>query len=309
MLLVRFSAPVLSRNKFLSSNNKGLLEEGLPMKTLNSRKLHWIIRRMREGEMSVYKIAKQQEVSEQWCRALHRRFNDTPLYQIKLGRPGRKPNTVPDEDIQAVIRAKERYGFGAVNTELVLKSNGINISHNRIHAIFKEFGLAKEEPKKQNKRKYVRYERYHSNSLWHTDYHAIMEQNIVAFEDDASRFISGYGLFNNQTAENAASVFEKAAIIYGAPRQVVSDHGTHFISLERDSCENPEENAFQQKLRQYKVQHILARIKHPQTNGKLERWFGTLEQLTTHFDGNIERAIRFYNFERPHMSLTTPEGC
>jgi putative transposase len=264
---------------------------------------------MREGEMSVYQIAKQQGVTEQWCRELYRRFDGIPLYKIKLGKPGRKPKPLSEEAIQAVIQAKEQYKFGAVNTESVLKGKGINISHNRIHAIFKERGLAKDEPKKQKRRKWIRYERYHSNSLWHTDYHlTITEEHIIPFLDDASRFIPGYGIFPDETAENAAFVFENSIKPYGVPKQVISDHGTHFISLQRETCPDPEMNVFQKKLQEYKVEHVLARVKHPQTNGKLERWFYTFDILTKQFDGDMNRAIKFYNFERPHMSLTTPEG-
>jgi putative transposase len=278
------------------------------MRTLNSRDLHWIINHMREKDISVYRIAKQQHVTPQWCRELYKRFDGIPIYKIKLDRPGRKSKPISDIEIQKVIEAKTRYGFGATNTEAILKSNGVNVPHNRIHAIFKEFGLAKDEPKKQKRRKWIRYERYHSNSLWHTDYHELNHQHIVPFLDDASRFIPGYGIFNNETAENAAYVFENAVNDYGIPKQVVSDHGTQFVSLKREGCEDPKENEFQQKLRQYRVQHILARVKHPQTNGKMERWFGTLDQLTRWFKGDIKKAVHFYNFERPHMSLTTYEG-
>lgn len=266
---------------------------------------------MREGKMSVYQIAKQQDITEQWCRELYRRFDNVPIYKIKLERCGRKPNQPSEEEINLVKVTKEKYGFGAVNIEAVLNENHIKMSHNRIHNILKELNLANNEPKKQKKRKYIRYERRNSNSLWHTDYHELWRKHIVAFEDDASRFITGYGLFPNETAENAAYVFEHAINSYGIPKQLVSDHGTHFTSLKREGCEYPEKNVFQLKLQEYKVQHILARVKHPQTNGKLERWFGTLDRLTKHFNGDIDRAIQFYNFERPHMSLnnghlTTP---
>ncbi|MCL5089653.1 MAG: integrase core domain-containing protein [Candidatus Marsarchaeota archaeon] len=51
------------------------------------------------------------------------------------------------------------------------------------------------------------------------------------------------------------------------------------------------------------TEHILARVKHPQTNGKMERFFATVELLLPHFDNNIDKAIAYYNFRRPHMSL------
>ncbi len=41
---------------------------------------------------------------------------------------------------------------------------------------------------------------------------------------------------------------------------------------------------------------------HPQTNGKLKRWFGTLERELAHF-GKIDEFIEFYNERRTHWSL------
>ncbi|MCL5117464.1 MAG: hypothetical protein M1124_01380, partial [Candidatus Marsarchaeota archaeon] len=71
----------------------------------------------------------------------------------------------------------------------------------------------------------------------------------------------------------------------------------------RQNLEEPNLNLFQIKLNEYNIEHVLARVKHPQTNGKLERGFCTLEFLIKHFEGDIERAVNFYNFERPYMSL------
>jgi putative transposase len=280
------------------------------MTKLNLRKIRWIIRNMKENELSVGRIAGIQGVSKMTAYRVYNKFGDVPLYGIKkldIGVSGRKSTPFTDSEIDIIKRTKLEYGFGAVNIEKVLKSQGINMSHNRIHNALLDLNLANLEPKKQRRRKWVRYERRYSNSLWHTDYHEINRQHIIPFLDDASRFITGYGLFKDETADNAAVVFEKA-IQYGVPKQLISDHGTHFISLKRETCPDPEFNVFQKKLYEYKVQHILARVKHPQTNGKMERWFGTLDRLTRHFNGDIERAIHVYNFVRPHMSLDRPDG-
>ena len=83
---------------------------------------------------------------------------------------GRKLKQSTKEEIDAVLDVKKQMGFGAVNIEKVLSERGINISHNRIHRILLENGLAKNEPKKGKRRKWIRYERRHSNSMWHADW-------------------------------------------------------------------------------------------------------------------------------------------
>lgn len=92
-------------------------------------------------------------------------------------------------------------------------------------------GLAKDEPKKKNQRKckWVRYERRHSNSLWHADWTEKDGKQILLIEDDASRLLVGFGVFDNATAENSVATMKQVMEKYGVPKQVMTDHGTHFI--------------------------------------------------------------------------------
>lgn len=51
----------------------------------------------------------------------------------------------------------------------------------------------------------------------------------------------------------------------------MTDHGTQFTSLPRENCLDLKDNEFQQLLRHYNIIHIKSRIKHPQSNCKVER--------------------------------------
>jgi len=65
---------------------------------------------------------------------------------------------------------------------------------------------------------------------------------------------------------------------------------------------NKAPSEFQQFLKRHRIQHILGRINHPQTNGKLERVFGTVKSKIKEFPG-LDELIHWYNNVRPHMSL------
>ena len=78
---------------------------------------------------------------------------------------------------------------------VILFHCGVSIGHRRIHQVLREEGLALSEPKKRG-RKWIRYEREHSNSLWHADWHKVKDprwkdQWLVCYEADASRFMVG----------------------------------------------------------------------------------------------------------------------
>ncbi|EMR74774.1 integrase family protein [Thermoplasmatales archaeon SCGC AB-540-F20] len=196
---------------------------------------------------------------------------------------------------------KEHPISGAIALEKILDVRGIHIPHNRIHRILKEEGLARDEPHKQRRRKWIRYERRYSNSLWHADWFKEREDQIILLEDDASRFITGYGVFGNATAKNSMLVLERAVESYGTPRQLMTDHGIQFTSLPRETCADPRPNEFQRILQSYGIKHIKARVKHPQSNGKVERAIQTMQNLRKYFP-NWDTAVYYYNFKRPHST-------
>ena len=290
---------VLSRNKVLS-RNLARSTEYLAMRTLNQRKLKWVVRQMKLGDLSVWQIARQQGISPRHARRLFARFKNDK--QPRLGKPGRPPEPLPATEVRLVKQFYKKQPMGATNMELVLSVDGKHIPHNRLHRILKAHGLACTQPNKSRRRKWIRYERKHSNSLWHIDYSELERKQLCAIIDDASRLIVGYGLFDNATAENAVKVLNKAVLSYGCPRQLISDHGVQFTSIARESCPQPEDNAFQKRMNELSIQHIKARVKHPQTNGKMERWFQTARFLQQHF-GSLHKAVNYYNKRRPHMSL------
>ena len=265
------------------------------MKKLNKRKIRWICREIRKGDISLYQIAKQQKISKVHAWRIFQKYNEVknPL----LSKPGRKPKPIPEEEIHMVLKIHKKYPLGAVKIEGYLRECGMkHIPHNKIHRILKLNGKVKMSNTKIRRKKWVRYERRHSNSLWHTDYCEIEGKQLIAYIDDASRYIVGYGMFGEATTENALSVLDNAVQKNGYPKQVMTDHGVQF-------CSNEErEFRFRNMLKSKGIQHIMARIKRPQSNGKIERWFGTFKKLYHHFNGNVDKAVACYN-RMPHLSL------
>jgi putative transposase len=279
---------------------------------LTDRKIRWIIREKTKGILSTNDIALLQNVnrsriSQIWCH--YKTAKTVPI----LGKPRRPSRITTNEEISAIIGAYKEYPCSAVVLETILDNrHGIKIPHNRIHKILKEHNLASIDTNKQRRRKWVKYERKHSMSLWHTDWYLIKEDNrwnggkwLIAYLDDASRFIAGYGIFDEATTENAISVLERSVNRYGKPLELLTDHGSQFYA----NCGEIKSvgiSKFQQYLVNRKINHILGRVQHPQTNGKIERFYETLQSKVEHFD-SIEEFVTWYNTKRPHMSLNWDE--
>jgi len=135
--------------------------------------------------------------------------------------------------------------------------------------------------KKRKKR--IRYERKHSMELWHTNWFYYNGKWIIAYLNDASRLIAGYGVFDDATSENALRVLREAIDDYGKLGSILTDRRTQFYA---SAGEKKAKGAskLEKFLAENGVRHIVARVKHPQTNGKIERFYGTLENKARYFE-------------------------
>ncbi|OIO23965.1 hypothetical protein AUJ65_02420 [Candidatus Micrarchaeota archaeon CG1_02_51_15] len=189
----------------------------------------------------------------------------------------------------------------ALEMEQRLLARKIRVSHNKIRAVLKEAGLAKREPKKSKRRKWVRYERTKTNSLWHVDWKLLSNGKwLILFEDDATRLIVGHGLFDSPTAEAALQVFAVATAKHGVPRQLLTDNGTQFCNTQNRT--DPA-HAFHGAVKRAGVDHVFTRSSHPQCNGKLEKLNHTITRLYDYYDDDLEKAVKAYNEKKLHSSL------
>ena len=49
---------------------------------------------------------------------------------------------------------------------------------------------------------------------------------VIAYQDDASRFITGFGVFEYATGDNAVAVLHDAISNHGRPASILTDHGS-----------------------------------------------------------------------------------
>ena len=258
---------------------------------LNFRKRVWIVKEKEKGNLTDKEIADSQNVSRVTVNNLWSSYKQNGLEILREKPLGRKVDEVPATIKQAILE-KRRQGFGIRKIEGLLSLEGIKVSHNKIHRILREEKLVKPELKKALRKKYIRWERKRSNSLWQTDFcwQERLQCWIIAYLDDHSRFVVGIQYTKLATTEIAISLFNESAKRYGLPRETLSDRGTQF------------KEQFLSYMQSRGVNHIYASIKKPTTCGKLERFWRTHNDERWNFNSLVD-FISYYNFERRHMSL------
>ena len=285
------------------------------VKIKNKRRLEWALNQHNKKKSKQTDLAQFLKITPRRFRHLcseYKSNGEVPIIGKNLGRPKKG---ISSEHEEIIVITYNKYRLNALYLEKVIfAENHIRIPHNTIHKVLMSKGFAKEEPNKQKRRKaWIRYEREHSLSAGHLDWHDPGNgKQVCVVLDDASRKILAGGEFDNATEENSVKLVEEVIRNYGyiqIIRETITDHGTQFYANKRDK-DGKAEHGFERFLEEHNIKHILCRYKHPQSNGKVEKWFDLYRIHRKRFP-TFEEFIEWYN-NRPHGSLNlrraeTPE--
>jgi putative transposase len=269
---------------------------------LTQTKLIETIRRKNDG-WTTYQARKIAGISLRRVNQVWKQYLLSDLIP-KLGeRVGRPPKPITDEEIRIVKEAYGKYRVCASTLRRVIdRDYGIRINHNRIHRIMLTLELSKPLDKQHKRKKdWIRYERRHSLTAVHIDwyYDPIKELWVFAVIDDASRKMLVLLEVDSATTDWSIEGM-RLALKHGHIKQCISDHGAQFIhNLSGES-------RFKEFLEENGIEQILCRIKHPQSNGKIEKWFQVYKNHRQAFKSK-EEFLTWYNEIRPHLSLNFEE--
>lgn len=229
----------------------------------------------------------------------------------------RRPHSSPtrtSEDVEMRILAirVENPGWGAKTIHSVLKRQGcaglpcVKTVNNILH----RYGCISPEESLKH-RPFTRFEKEHCNEMWQTDFKGEFRMadanycyplNIL---DDHSRYSIKIEP-RLSTANVVIPTFIAAFREYGMPNSVLSDNGAQFAGFKKGYTQ------FERMLMDLDILPIHGRIKHPQTQGKIERFHRTMKQellnhtqITDIADAQHQFSLwrEKYNNIRPHEAL------
>ena len=268
---------------------------------LNQAKLTSTLKKLADGK-TVYQARKVAKISVRRVYQVKEAFDKTgeiPQIGNDVGRP-RKP--FDEWEISLVKQAYERYRVSADTLErLIDRDYEKHIGHNKINKILIYLGYAKRKDKRDiRKKKWKRYERRHSLTAVHIDWHYFKGTWVFGVEDDASRKLLALIESNNESTANSIIGME-LALKHGKIKQCISDHGSTFTSNFADA-----KSKFREYLLSKGIKPILCRIRHPRSNGKIEKWFQSYNRNREAYK-NIEEFLFWYNDLKPHKALNFDE--
>jgi transposase InsO family protein len=233
------------------------------------------------------------------------------INQPKGAKTGSKLPELTKRTILMLKQAHPDWGCERIS-DMLLRGPALPASPNAVARVLKEAGYETvQQPTKPHPDHVRSFERAKPNQLWQTDLFTFVlkRQNrrvyLVAFLDDHSRFITGYGLHGSQSTPLVIEVVRAAIAAYGVPAEILTDNGTQYVTWRGKS-------QFTKELEKLGIKQLVAKPKRPQTLGKVERFWGTLwrECVGSAVFIDLEDARRriglfidHYNFQRVHSGI------
>jgi putative transposase len=219
----------------------------------------------------------------------------------------------PNEDRRILAIAREFPELSSRQLSAWITDNeGFAVSESTVYRILRREGLVKRQEVELAAADEYHTKTTHPHQMWATDasYFKVVGWGyyyLVTVLDDYSRFILGWKLQKDMSADSLIEVVQEAVDATGmtdvpiADRtKLLSDNGSGYIS-----------RAFRDYLHLVGIGHIRSAPFHPQTNGKVERYQQSLKkqvnQLPYELPSELEKAIAdfvdYYNYRRYHKAL------
>jgi transposase InsO family protein len=225
----------------------------------------------------------------------------------------RIPATVQAE----IIETKKNFPWFGLRKlrDFLFRFRAMKVSPGGVGATLDRAGVPREQVKRRRKveRKgpSKRWARESPMILWQSDITSVylgrLERRVylTVFLDDCSRFVVSFALNVHQRQDLVMDALREGIIRYGKPKEVLTDQGRQYYAWRGKS-------EFDKLLDREGIHHIKSRPHHPETVGKCERLWETLERefwSRCRPDDLLdarERLTRYfahYNFFRPHSAL------
>jgi transposase InsO family protein len=192
-------------------------------------------------------------------------------------RPHESPDRTAAELEQRVIAVRRCYpDWGARKLQVVLGREGLELTRSTIHRILLRHGLVRDQD--QHRPAVKRFERERPNELWQMDFkgpknwpHPVGPLSIL---DDHSRYLIALAATGKLEGNLVRAQLEQAFERCGVPEAMLMDHGTPWWNWQSFSGRT---HLSLWMMRQG-IRLCWSGIRHPQTQGKVERFHGSLQR-------------------------------
>ena len=263
------------------------------------------------GEKSLTSLCQEFGISRPTGYLWLKRYQEAGVAGIaeKSRRPKRSPEQTAAGLEAQVIGARERYpDWGARKLQVILKRENVELTHSTVHRILLRHDLVGEADR--HRPAVQRFERSQPNELWQMDFKSPIGWHTavgpLSVLDDHSRYAPVLQAVGNAKGELVREQLETAFIACGVPEAMLMDHGVPWWNARAATGAT----RLSVWLMKQGIRLHWSGYRHPQTQGKVERFHGAMQQAWQKrgWGGRDPQAwldaYRWeYNHVRPHAAL------
>ncbi len=262
-------------------------------------------------EKSFQALCREFEVSRPTGYMWLRRYQEQGLAGIaeRSRRPHLSPRQTGGVWEEQVVQLRQRYpDWGARKLQVLLRRAGVSLPLSTIHRILLRRGLVRIEDR--HAAALQRFERAEPNQLWQMDFKGSTGWETavgpLSVLDDHSRYLIALRGTWTTKAEPVREHLESAFSECGVPEAMLMDHGTPWWNANAPTGAT----WLTVWLMRQGIELHWSGYRHPQTQGKVERFHGSLQRTQGRRGVPEQERQRWldeyrheYNQVRPHEAL------
>ena len=252
----------------------------MPWKTMDVReqRVQFVVAATRR-ERSLSALCAEFHISRPTANLWLRRYREEGLAGIaeRSRRPQHSPRHTSPELEEQVVALRQRYpDWGARKLQVLLAREGVPLTRSTIHRILLRWDLV--YPADRHDQATERFERAAPNELWQMDFKSPIGWQAptgpLSVIDDHSRYLIRLQQTGSTRAELVQEQLQIAFTENGVPEDMLMDHGIPWWS----STSATGATELSLWLIKQGIRLHWSGIRHPQTQGKVERFHGEMER-------------------------------
>jgi len=221
-------------------------------------------------------------------------------------------NQIPEEEKQLILETALDYPERSSREVTCLFTDIYKryVSESSVYRILKQQGLITTPSFMLMKASDEYKDKTHRvNEMWQTDFTYFKIPGwgwyyLSTVLDDYSRFIVHWRLYKSMKAEDVMDTIDeamlKSSLKPNEKPKLLSDNGSCYIA-----------NDFKVYAKLREIKHIRGSVRHPQTQGKIERYHRSMKNVIKldvycspmELERALKKFVHYYNYERYHESL------
>lgn len=281
---------------------------------VSDQRLEFVVKAS-ESDNCVAAVCREFGVSRQTGHSWLKRYREggaKAVLEERSRRPRRSPRATGSAIVEAIKSLRrDKPDWGARKLLAVLRARHPEwgereVSSTTVHRILEREGLI--APQDRRKQALRRFERKEPNELWQMDFKGPQGFNKgigpLSIQDDHSRYLLALQQLGSTRLKGVRATLQSSFEANGLPEYLLMDHGTPWYNG-WSAWGWTELTVW---ILQQGVRVILSGVRHPQTQGKVERMHGSLQRAIRKRKSQPDQLwldeFRYeYNHVRPHEGI------